>query len=238
MLYNDYTVTYNAYLPPLFTPQSMNINSTVNYGYLGLEINGLINEYELKNITFSYPADHQIEGQQADLEVKFIHKKMLSFQTTVNQFRKIPDAAQYLIVSILYKSTSQIYDDGFLSDFLENWDGSGVITNKGIQLNSYGLMRDRQYYFYEGSFTTDPCDEIVNYIVIKDFFNINSTLLTPITTYFNNFFTNGGFTNKGVANYYGRNVTRNYMVIGELSGSLLRTNILLLAFILLLFILI
>ena len=80
----------------------------------------------------------------------------------------------YLVIVLRYSSsctddkTACISDNGLLKDFKEaaNFD-----------LNDYKIFQDKRAYFYEGSFVHIPCDENVNYYVVKDFFFLNNDLI-------------------------------------------------------------
>lgn len=221
---DTYTVVPNAQLN--FTGkvieiiQSSDNTTSPNFGYVGFLRNGILKQYSLTNIEIHYPGEHQIEGQQPDVEIMFVHKKNLAFQTSLNQYRKIPDSNMYLTISILYRSTSTLTDNGFMSDLLSTWSGYTSQNNFSfrssinLDIESYNILDERAAYFYDGSFTTTPCDETVNRIVYRDMYYIASSDLNLIKSIYQNYYING-VTNKGLAQYYGRPITRNFMNMTE-----------------------
>lgn len=195
-----------------------------NWGYIGFLRNGIMKQYQLIGIEVNYPGEHLIEGQQPDAEIKFIHQKVLGYQSLIDQFRKIPDSNNFLTISILYKKTATTTDNGLMADLLSTVSGYKTNNNFSfrssftLNVESYGVLRDRQFYFYDGSFTYTPCDETVNTIVYKDIFYISQDNLNFLSIFYSNYYTNG-VTNKAIAQYFGRNVTRNYMNMTEAASS-------------------
>ena len=102
-----------------------------------------------------------------------MHKKNLDFITNKNQYRSIQDANMYLTIVLRYKtdcsSNDNIIctsDNGLLSKIL---DGT-------VNLNEYPIFQDKRAYLYEGSSIITPCDENVNYYIVKDIFYANSQI--------------------------------------------------------------
>jgi carbonic anhydrase len=194
-----------------------------NFGFVGFERGGSIKQYKLVNIEFNYPAEHQIEGQQPDLEVKLIHQKIIGYETTVNQYRKIPDANTHLIIVLLFSLNSKYSDNNFMTQLVStlptttNTNGASV----NLDITAFNLVRDKQFYFYEGSMTSDPCDEVVNYVVVKEMYAITPNNLNAIATQYTSRYLNG-VANKPIAEYYGRSVYRNYMNATEASAGYLK----------------
>jgi carbonic anhydrase len=203
----------------------------LNFGYMGFQRNGVIKQYALTGIELNFPAEHTIEGVQADVEIKLLHTKILPFESTVNQYRRIPDANTHLTISFLYKRNANYTDNGFINTLLSTWTGAernANLFNYGglnfnLDLNSYQLYEDRQFFFYEGSHTSEPFDEVVNVIVIKDNFNLSTDAYDLLTRIFSKYTNN--VASKAVAELFGRNVTRNYMNITEAGSSYVSMNI-------------
>jgi carbonic anhydrase len=191
-----------------------NENKNQNLGYVTLSRNGNLKKYSLKRIEIINPGEHQIEGQKVDLEIKFIHEQINYFETDVNQYRKLVDSNNNLIISILYNTTSLISDNGFLNELMATYNGNGK-TN--MNFDDYGLTRDRQFFFYEGSFSYSPCDESVNYVVFNKPFYISAEKKDLINSWYNSRYIKGN-TAKVVAPLYGRKVYRNYALPHELSA--------------------
>jgi carbonic anhydrase len=221
ILYDSYSVLKNAQLA--FSQRTMFIaydNTEDNLGYATLSRNGYLKKYALMGIEFSYPGEHQINGIPGDLEVKFVHQQVLFFETSVNQLRKLADANNYLTISILFKTDGKAADNGFISDLIKSTAGQPFDLN----IDSYDLFRDRQFFFYEGSFTYSPCDETVNHIVVRDIFTILPDHLSYISNQYKLRFLNDGVTNKKLSDLNGRTVYRNYQIMTDLSGGYFRMS--------------
>ena len=141
-----------------------------NGGYINFEKGGVIKQYELQRIEI-YPGLHEIDGEKGEIELHIVHKKNLDFVTNKNQYRSIQDANMYLVVVLRYRTDCSkdipcTSDNGLLNEV--NKDSST------IDLNKYSIFQEKRAFFYEGSSLHIPCDENVNYYVVKDFFNTQS----------------------------------------------------------------
>ena len=140
-------------------------------GYINFERGGVIKQYELIRIDI-YPGLHEIDGKISDCEVHLIHKKNLDFITNKNQYRSIQDANMYLSVVLRYSTKTNCNDNSqkisCTSDdgLFQKLKTSGI----NLSLNDYPIFQDKRAFFYEGSSLHIPCDENVNYYVVKDFF--------------------------------------------------------------------
>ena len=195
-----------------------NSNEDPTLGTVTLSRNGVLKRYALKRIEFIFPGEHKMNGTTPDLEVKFIHEQLLDYQSNVNQYRKLSDANTNMIISILYHTDSKITDGGFLNSLSSTLNGSSIT----LDVESYGLIRDKQYYFYEGSFSFNPCNENVNHIVLKNPFYISEETKKIFYNVFNSRYTNAD-TSKEVSKIYGRNIFRNYMVESDLSAGFIKS---------------
>lgn len=214
LLYDTYNIINNTKLR--FDERILYVshdNESESIGYITLSRNGILKKYALKRIELSYPGEHKINNITTNLEIKFIHEQVMSFETDVNQYRKLIDSNTNLIVSIMYNTTSLISDNGFITNLLDTFGGSPIKLN----IDSYDLIRDRQFYFYEGSFTYNPCNENVNYIVISKPFYLGETQKSILDGWFSSRYDDGN-TAKAIAQLNGRDVYRNYATERDLSG--------------------
>jgi carbonic anhydrase len=221
ILYDSYQVLNNAQLA--FDQRTMFVtftNSEANLGYATLSRNGVLKKYALTRIELTYAGEHLIEGVPSDLEVKFIHSQVQFFETTVNQYRQLADANSNLIISVMFKKGGKAADNGFISDLMKTTAGQTLDLN----IDSYDLFRDRQFFFYEGSFTYAPCDENVNHIVVRDIFTILPEHLDYIANQYKLRFSGDGKTNKPVSDLNGRTVFRNYHNATDLSGGFYKAS--------------
>jgi carbonic anhydrase len=237
-VYFNYVPLTNAFLDWSADGRILSVKQSTplaNWGYMGFTRGGVLKQYALTGIEINFPAEHLIEGALAEAEVKLIHEKILSFETTVNQYRKMPDANTKLVISLLYSFSANNTDNGFMSQMLGTLPASyrsGALNygnSQTLNLNTYGLFTNRQFYFYDGAFTAEPCDEIVNYVVIKDNFFLSAQAKSVLTSAYSKY--QNSIASKSVSEYYGRNVTRNYMNVTEASAGFLAFNLLVSIFI-------
>jgi len=185
----------------------MIINFKEEGGYINFERGGVIKQYQLIRAEL-YPALHTIDGDgdKFNYELHLIHKKNLDFVTNKNQYRSIQDANMYLVIVLRYSNCKEgikcISDNGLLNAL-------NTPVND-FNLNKYNVFQDKRAYFYEGSFLYIPCDENVNYYVIKDYFNYNIGEISTPNIVKDDFH---------VANKFGRPVYKNFMNYREVLGN-------------------
>ena len=176
-------------------------------GYVNFERGGVIKQYEFKRAEL-YPALHEIDGEKGDYELHLIHKKNLDFVTNKNQYRSIQDPNMYLVIVLRYQECGEgkacTYDNGLLKQLNED----------SINLGTYNIFQDKRAYFYEGSFVHIPCDENVNYYIVKDFFHYKENDVNIPSPSNGNVITINNF-----ANIFGRPVYKNFMNYREVLGN-------------------
>ena len=182
----------------------------INGGYINFERGGVIKQYKFERAEL-YPALHKIDGDDFDYELHLIHEKKLDFVTNKNQYRSIQDANMYLIVVLRYSDCQNkacTSDNGLLKKIFNK-------SSDIINLNDYNVFQDKRAYFYEGSFLHIPCDENVNYYIVKDFFFWNDTDtdtdIYNVTSIKNNII--------AAAEKFGRPVYKNFMNYREVLGN-------------------
>ena len=173
--------------------------------FVNFEKEGVIKQYELTKIEL-YPKIHKVDGIMGDFELHLVHKKNLDFNSNKNQYRKIVDANMYLVVVLRYTTNCNnlvcISDNGLFSKL------KGISSEDTINLNNYPIFQDKRAYLYEGSFLYTPCDENVNYYVVKDFFHSD---VQP-----ENLDNSAEISQK---DRYGRPILKNFMNYKEFLGS-------------------
>ena len=168
---NDFSFVYQNYIEFNFDIDT-NLDYAIvrkgnkNGGYINFERGGVIKQYELLRFEI-YPFLHQIDGDKGDYELHLVHKKNLDFNTNKNQYRSIQDANMFLTVVLRYRKDCSkekpcTSDNGLLEKILGN--------DKKVDLNDFPIFQDKRAYLYEGSSLHIPCDENVNYYIVKDFF--------------------------------------------------------------------
>ena len=191
-------------------------NNRNNGGYINFERGGVIKQYELLRFEI-YPLLHHIDGDEGNYELHLVHKKNLDFNTNKNQYRSIQDANMYLIVVLRYRkdcSKEPCTSDNGLLDKILNGNGK-------VDLNEFPIFQDKRAYLYEGSSLHIPCDENVNYYIVKDFFYTNEELKFEFTK-----------EDIGQANRFDRPIYKNFMNYREVMKSNYISNHILILFLL------
>merc|ERR1711871_237225 len=120
-------------------------------GLLPDHVNFQDEKYWLKQIVFHHGSEHSIDGVQYPLEAQLVHKSVVG---------------SILIVSVLF-------DMGRENEFLNSLHWKSV-PKQGEKMelpavNPRDIMPtgDLEYYQYHGSFTTPPCTEDVQWVILK-----------------------------------------------------------------------
>jgi len=177
-------------------------------GYINFERGGVIKQYEFIRAEVYNKSLHEIDGEKGDYELHLIHKKNLDFVTNKNQYRSIQDPNIYLVIVLRYSKCPNnekkacISDNGLLAKLTNKESDSNKFK---IDLGAFNVFQDKRAYFYEGSFVHIPCDENVNYYVVKDLFYFDENKID------NTNFKDIDATKIEEANRFGRPVYKNFM---------------------------
>ena len=185
-----------------------------NGGYLHFAKDGVIKQYELKRYEI-YQGLHEFgpTASRSKYELHIVFKKNLGFTSNKNQYRRITDVNDYLVIVLRY-GESGISDGGLLKTLTE------TTAKVEFNLGQFPVFQDKKAYFYDGAFIYNPCLEDVSYYVVEPIFNLNGV------TFKYNGDDNG---NKKRALAYERPIYRNYMNYTEsLASSLIKPSLLLL----------
>ncbi len=118
--------------------------------------NAILDDKEYKLLQFHYhsPSEHMIDGQHFPLEVHFVHQHSDS---------------DYAVIGVIFKEGSE---NVLLQKYLDFFPKSKGQYNSEEEIDLESLLpMDKSYYRYNGSLTTPPCSEVVNWYVLR----------TPIT---------------------------------------------------------
>lgn len=176
---NDFSFVYQNYKEFEITKDTKEYayvflnNEAKNGGYINFERGGVIKQYELLRYEI-YPGLHSIDGDKSDYELHIVHKKNLDFITNKNQYRSIQDANMYLTIVLRYKTDCNSNDNIICTS--DNGLLSKILSESVVNLNEYPIFQDKRAYLYEGSSIITPCDENVNYYIVKDIFYANSQI--------------------------------------------------------------
>ena len=124
---------------------------------------------ELLQFHFHSPSEHKINGRSYAMEAHFVHKG---------------EDGKLAVIGVLI-------DEGKGNDFIKIlW--SNLPKDEGkervvadVRINGKQLVpNDLSYYTYSGSLTTTPCNEIVNWIVLKTPVEVSKSQIDTFTSLF------------------------------------------------------
>jgi carbonic anhydrase len=105
------------------------------------------------------PSEHTIDGYLYDLELHIVHKNEKATELSVIgiffDIKKGGNQSNWFLEQLL-EGSKEADKDG-------NWKAPKLDIKKLVD----GL-NNRKFYHYEGSLTTPPCSEIVQWIVVDD----------------------------------------------------------------------
>jgi carbonic anhydrase len=111
-------------------------------------------KYELRQLHYHTPSEHQLDGQAADLEVHLVHA--------------MAEAPERLaVVAVLIREGEE---NPFMAAFWGQLPAEeGPPAPAEAMLNAgQALPRDPRYFTYDGSLTTPPCSEVVKWVVLRE----------------------------------------------------------------------
>ncbi len=141
------------YTPTTLISKVENNGHSIQFDFeAGDSINYNNETYYLKQIHFHEPSEHKINGIIYPIEMHLVH---------VNK------TGQIAVLGLLGEEgdESQLFE--FFESFLPIEEGTAKSIHQKIDLSSL-FLEDKHYYSYNGSLTTPPCTENVNWIVFKE----------------------------------------------------------------------
>ena len=120
--------------------------------------------FEAAQLHYHRPSEHTINGMHYDLEMHLVHAYSQNltdmYMNDSHIYTHLNES--YAVIGILFKEDHFIEEDVF-DTFLpgENETTANI-------LEAFECIADRFFYHYEGSLTTPPCVEIVEWFVMRD----------------------------------------------------------------------
>lgn len=114
-------------------------------------------DYQLKQLHFHTPSEHQIDGVTFPMEMHVVNMIPPKAED---------DPPRYLVISYLYKMGKE---DLFLTSFLDEVPGEeGVEELESGEVFMDNPNQREEYYHYRGSLTTPPYTETVDWLIVKE----------------------------------------------------------------------
>ena len=119
-------------------------------------------------------SEHRIQGSQYDAEIHFVHRK----QGAAKGSTDIDTLAVVAVFGVADESApiTGIWDQLTIPTA---YDSSNPVS--GIRYSDL-LPSNQDYYYYEGSLTTPPCSEIVQWFVLKQPIKIPASYIATLRT--------------------------------------------------------
>lgn len=131
----------------------VNLGHTIEVDYdegSTLDFDGI--RYELTQFHFHTPSEHLLDGITYPMEIHLVH-------------RSIEEPQHYLVVAALFKEGRGHQALERLLPIVPARPGERVDVDEEVDANGFFGPNDG-YYFYEGSLTTPPYTEAVNWLVL------------------------------------------------------------------------
>ncbi len=110
--------------------------------------------YALEQFHFHVPSEHTIDGRHADMEIHFVHKSEKSGDVLVVAVMVNADSKKPAVNIPLYSELPKQINE--------------AAEAKNLYRNPVDLVpSDHRYFAYRGSFTTPPCTEGIQWIVME-----------------------------------------------------------------------
>jgi carbonic anhydrase len=141
------------YTPTTLLSQVENNGHSIQFDFeSGDSINYKNETFYLKQIHFHEPSEHKINGVIYPIEMHLVH---------------VSKSGRITVLGIMGEEgeESQLFE--FFESFLPLKNGAVKDIHQKIDLSSL-FLEDKHYYSYDGSLTTPPCTEGVNWIVFKE----------------------------------------------------------------------
>ena len=119
-------------------------------------------------------SEHRINSDQGELEIHFVHYKHGVTDTTQKDYTTVVAVLGDVVEGAAITSPWAELD---VTEILSNTTSSISVT--GFAFNQL-LPNNKDYYYYQGSLTTPPCSETVQWFVLKERISVPSTFLEQL----------------------------------------------------------
>lgn len=155
----DIVHAIKAELPPLKIDWRQGADTIVNNGHTiqlnvapGSTLKAGADGFTLLQFHFHHPSEHTIAGKHSPMEAHFVHRNA---------------AGGLAVVGVLMTAGQVNATFAKIAAAMPAHHGAPVKAPAGIDPN--GLLPTKSgYYRYEGSLTTPPCSEVVNWLLLRE----------------------------------------------------------------------
>lgn len=141
------------YTPTTAISQVVNNGHSIQFNFeAGDSIQYHNDTYHLSQIHFHEPSEHTINGIRYPLEIHLVHKSKQD---------------NFTVMGVLAKEgqESQLFE--FLESFLPIEENKSKEIHQSLDLTTL-FPDNKNFYSYDGSLTTPPCTQNVNWVIFKD----------------------------------------------------------------------
>ncbi|WP_149095474.1 carbonic anhydrase [Paenibacillus terrae] len=125
--------------------------------------------YTLKQFHFHHPSEHQIDGKNAEMELHFVHQS---------------DNGRTAVLGVLIqRGTENKAFNSIWSKLPKDTTSQDAALEEGINLASL-LPKDLHSVRYNGSLTTPPCTEHVNWTILEQPIKMSADQISRFATIF------------------------------------------------------
>ncbi|CAD8119519.1 unnamed protein product [Paramecium sonneborni] len=124
------------------------------------DASGSVYRYYAKQFHIHTPSEHTIDGKYFDLEIHFVHQAIQDDEQDCNKVKN-----KLTVFGLMFSQSTSAAD----YDAFKPWFDSNVTGEvDSFDLNDFfSKMSDVTYYHYNGSLTTLPCSQTVNWVVFQ-----------------------------------------------------------------------
>ncbi len=115
--------------------------------------------YNLAQFHFHAASEHTINGMHYPLVIHMVH---------------VSEDKEFVVFAIMVTEGEENDNFSFIEEYLPVMPGEKKVIDKARSFSNY-ILEDFDHYYYQGSLTTPPCTETVNWFVFKNIISASPT---------------------------------------------------------------